>query len=84
MIPSEDTSPNDTSTDISANPGYVLGQLARAFATCQTHADPVVRARAQQKIATWLQTLQRMLSGALQIGSRTSVASTPAWATPRW
>jgi hypothetical protein len=81
MNPSEDTSPNDTSTDISANPGYVLGQLAQAFATSQTHTDPEVRARAEQKIATWIQTLQGMLSGALQIGSRTPVASTPAWAT---
>lgn len=65
----------------SANPGYVLGQLARAFTTSQTHGDPATRERASQKIARWAQVFQGMLSGALAIGSRTPVSGTPAWAT---
>jgi hypothetical protein len=65
----------------SANPGYVLGQLARAFTTSQTHEDPATRERAAEKIVRWIQVFQGMLSGALTIGSRTPVAATPAWAT---
>lgn len=65
----------------SANPGYVLGQLSRAFTTSQTHGDPATRERATQKIARWAQVFQGMLSGVLAIGSRTPVSGTPAWAT---
>lgn len=81
MSSSEDRHTNNTSGDITANPGYALGQLARAFATSQTHTDPDVRARAERKIATWLSVFQGMLSGALQVGSRAPVAGTPTWAT---
>lgn len=64
-----------------ANPGYVIGQIARALTTEETHPDPATRERAQQRIARWVAVFQGMLSGALQIGSRTPVGGTPAWAT---
>lgn len=64
-----------------ANPGYVIGQIARALTTSATHPDPETRERAQQRIARWSAVFQGMLSGALQIGSRTPVEGTPAWAT---
>jgi hypothetical protein len=81
MDPSEDANIHDTPGAIRANPGYALGQLARAFATSQTHPDPEIRARAEQKITTWMKVFQSMLSGALQVGSRTPLMNTPAWAT---
>ena len=81
MQTSDDRSAMDTSRDIEANPGYALGQLARAFAISETHTDPDVRSRARQKITRWIQVFQGMLSGALHIGSRVPVAQTPAWAT---
>jgi hypothetical protein len=80
MNPFEGMSTDDTPREISANPGYALGQLARAFATSQTHPDPETRARAEQKVAAWIAVFQGMLSGALQVGSRTPVDA-PAWAT---
>jgi hypothetical protein len=81
MDSSEDANIHDTPGAIGANPGYALGQLARAFATSQTHPDPEIRVRAEQKITTWMQVFQGMLSGALQVGSRTPLMNTPAWAT---
>jgi len=66
---------------LKANPGYAMGQLARAYATRDSHADEGVRERAGKKADTWFKILQDMLSGALNIGSRTPVLNTPAWAT---
>ena len=68
MDSSEDASATNPSGDVEANPGYALGQLARAFATGETHEDPEVRSRAGQKITRWLRVFQGMLSGALHIG----------------
>lgn len=65
----------------SANPGYILGQLAKAYTTTQTHEDPATRARAAKKVERWLSVFQGMLSGLLKIGSRTPIAGVPAWAT---
>lgn len=67
--------------DASANPGYALGQLAKALATSQSHEDPEVRERASRKIEKWVTVFEGMLSGALRVGSRTPVEGTPAWAT---
>lgn len=64
-----------------ANPGYALGQLARALVTNQTHADPATRERARQKMNQWTEVFSGMLAGALAVGSRTPVADVPAWAT---
>jgi hypothetical protein len=79
--PSTNPETNDGDPPTSANPGFALGQLARALTTSQSHADAEVRARAEQRIATWARVFQGMLSGALQIGSRTPVAGIPPWAT---
>src|SRR5579859_7651850 len=65
----------------SVNQGYVLRQLAHAFATSQHHKDPATRERATATVTRWLQVFQGMLSGSLTIGSRTPVAETPVWAT---
>jgi len=67
--------------ELTANPGYALGQLAKAFATTQSHTDPDTRARASTKIENWVKVFEGMLSGALQVGSRVPVPGTPAWAT---
>ncbi len=66
---------------VTANPGFAHGQLARAFAASETHADPELRARATSRIGKWIQVLEGMLFGGLTIGSRTPVAQTPPWAT---
>jgi hypothetical protein len=64
-----------------ANPGYVLGQLAQALMTSETHPDATIRERALHKVARWQKNFQGMLSGALRIGSRTPLRHTPAWVT---
>ncbi len=64
-----------------ANPGYALGQLARALQTSQSHPDPETRARAEQKAVAWAKVFQGMLSGALQVGSRMPLAEVPGWVT---
>ena len=66
---------------LSAAPGYVLGQLARAMETREHHHDAATRERAAKKIERWKQVLEGMLGGSLQVGSRTPIAGTPAWAT---
>lgn len=68
-------------THQTANPGYALGQLARALKTAQDHPDPATRQRAQDKHDRWAQVLKGMADGTLRIGARTPVASTPAWVT---
>ena len=67
----------------SANPGYALGQLARALATEQEHPDAETRDRAGRRVADWLRVFGGMLSGALRVGSRTPVRGAPVWATTR-
>jgi hypothetical protein len=81
MKPTDGTDRTERAGEPAASPGYVLGQLARAFSTSQTHADPPTRGRAGTKVGRWLKVLSGMLSGLLRVGSRTPVADTPAWAT---
>ncbi|HEY9786078.1 MAG TPA: hypothetical protein V6D17_11790 [Candidatus Obscuribacterales bacterium] len=66
---------------VRVNSGYVVGQLSRAFATSLTHEDADTRKRALKKVADWMKVYEGMLQGNLQVGSRTPVADTPAWAT---
>jgi hypothetical protein len=73
--------PGTNDAGIQANPGYALGQLARAITTSQQHPDPATRARAEQKIVRWTQIYEGMLAGNLTIGSRLPLKGTPAWAT---
>jgi hypothetical protein len=79
--PSQQPGTDPPEETISANPGYALGQLARALATAESHESPEVRARAEHKAEAWVQVFQGMLGGALQVGSRVPVAGAPAWAT---
>lgn len=64
----------------SAGASYALGQLARAVAAAE-RGDAASRARAQEKVRRWREVLDGMAQGSLEIGSRTPVADTPAWAT---
>ncbi|MCL4223983.1 MAG: hypothetical protein KJZ91_05850 [Myxococcales bacterium] len=66
--------------DVRANPGFALGELARALTTAEEHPDPAARARARARIDRWRQVFEGMVSGALEVGSRTPTAA-PAWAT---
>ena len=66
-----------------ANPGYALGQIARALTTEHEHPDAATRERAGRRVSDWLSVFGGMLSGALQVGSRTPVRDVPAWVTTR-
>lgn len=66
---------------VSASPLFALGRLHRAIETVTTHHDPEVRRRAEQKALTWEAVLSGMLTGTLDVGSRTPVVNTPAWVT---
>lgn len=61
--------------------GYPTMRIAKALETAQQHPDEETRDRAWQKISDWVAVLDGMVTGRLSIGSRTPVASTPAWAT---
>ncbi len=64
-----------------ANPGYVLGQLAKALTTAEEHADRQTRERARQKVEKWAEVFAGLTSGTLAAGSRTPLTGVPAWAT---
>jgi hypothetical protein len=81
MRPFTEGDGNDVADERSANPGYVLGQLAAAFRNSQEHADSATRRRAVKKIDNWVKVFTGMLSGTLRVGARTPVTDTPAWAT---
>jgi hypothetical protein len=81
MKPTGERGVEDSTGGLGVNPGYALGRIAMAFHTSQTHEDPDTRARAEKKVQTWVDVFEGMLSGALQVGSRTPLAGTPAWAT---
>lgn len=81
MKPTDEANKPDLNAEPAANPGYVLGQLARAFSTSHAHAAPATRERASKKVEGWLKVLSGMLSGLLRIGLRAPVANVPAWAT---
>jgi hypothetical protein len=65
---------------IQVNPGYAGFQLAKAITASERHTDAAVRERAAAKVAKWQAVLSNLLSGRLDVGSRTPVAA-PAWAT---
>lgn len=66
---------------IVANPGYVLAQLEKALVTAAGGPDAATRERARRKVERFRQALEGMLGGSIEVGSRTPVADTPAWAT---
>ena len=60
------------------NIGYAFEHLRRALAHAE-RSDTDVRAAA--RVEAWFQTINGMLSGELDVGSRTPVVDTPAWVT---
>jgi hypothetical protein len=70
---------------VTASPGYALGQLQRAVdrlaSGAGAHGGEADQGRARAKIAQWRAVLAGMADGALSVGSRTPVAGTPAWVT---
>ena len=63
------------------NPGYARFQIAKALITSEQHEDPATRERAQQRISQWTRVLDGILSGRVDVGSRTPLEGVPAWAT---
>lgn len=68
-------------TKFTANPGYVVAQLAKALTTGREHNDPETRARAHAKVARWASVFEGMLRSDLSVGSRAPVAGLPPWVT---
>lgn len=68
-----------TSESPQANPGYALGQVAKALTTAEEHDDEATRKRAEKKIAKCV--LTGLVTQTIGLGSRTPVANVPAWAT---
>ncbi|WP_426754458.1 hypothetical protein [Myxococcus sp. Y35] len=76
--------PSDASRPLPAlriNPNFVLGQLSRALTTSVERPAPETRAGSVAKVAHWLKVVEGLISGALDVGSRTPVVGIPAWAT---
>jgi hypothetical protein len=63
------------------NAGYPVFQIAKALRTSEEHDDPETRRRAKSKISKWAKVLRGMISGGVQVGSRTPVKDVPGWAT---
>ncbi|MFE3763062.1 hypothetical protein ACFXPI_15005 [Streptomyces sp. NPDC059104] len=70
------------SPSVSASPSYAADRLARALRTSLTHEDAATRERAGARARQWRDVLSGMAGGTLSIGSRTPVATLPAWVTP--
>ncbi|MFB9240212.1 hypothetical protein, partial [Massilia antarctica] len=52
-------------------PGYAALQLAAALRTSTDHPDSQVRERARGKVRQWEQVMAGMLTGSIDVGSRT-------------
>ena len=63
------------------NVGYVLDQLRRAVKALVHRPDPAAETRAEEKVARWHAVLDGLLTGSLQVGSRTPLAEIPPWVT---
>ncbi|MCX5193031.1 hypothetical protein OOK31_03840 [Streptomyces sp. NBC_00249] len=74
--------PSSAAVPVSVSPSYAAGRLARALRTSTLHEDPATRERARSRADRWRQVLAGITSGSLDVGSRTPVASLPAWVTP--
>lgn len=77
----DETGAPPASGAVTASSSYALFQLARALTQSETHSDPAVAERLRRKAATWQKVFSGMVSGQLEIGSRTPVSNVPAWAT---
>jgi hypothetical protein len=76
-----DPEPLPAASRWTASSNYAFGRLRRAAETAATHDDPDVRRRAGEKALAWEAVISGMASGAIEVGSRTPVADTPAWVT---
>lgn len=66
---------NNETDEVSIDLGYPAFQLAKALAhESDTETD-------NPKSTKWIQAIKGILSGNIEVGSRTPVKSTPAWAT---
>ena len=63
------------------NVGYVLDQLRRAVKALVHRPQPAAQTRAEEKVARWHAVLDGLLTGSLQVGSRTPLAEIPPWVT---
>lgn len=73
-VPPNQRSSPEQDTGASANPGYAVDQIARAFRAL--NLDPNETGRAGERAATWWSVLRGMLSGSITVGSRTPVHRT--------
>lgn len=71
----------DDQSGRSVTPSYAFDRLRRAMETAATHADEETRRRAGEKALAWEAVIDGMISGRLDIGSRTPVHQTPSWVT---
>lgn len=82
MLPPPNQRPSpEQDTRASANPGYAVDQIARAFRALNQDGNGT--GRAGERAATWWSVLRGMLSGSITVGSRTPLAEVPAWVTPQ-
>jgi hypothetical protein len=61
--------------------GYPLFQLSRALFTSKQSVDAATSQRAAEKVARWQASIQQVLAGRLEVGSRTPLQNVPAWVT---
>src|SRR6185437_779580 len=66
---------------VTVNIGYALGQLEKALATAEGHADAATRERAARKVERWKQVIAGSEAESLTLGTRTPVRGAPSWAT---
>jgi len=68
---------DDNNNDVSIGYQYPTFQLAKALSNAERTGSPSASDKAQK----WIQVIDGMFSGTLNVGSRTPVSGTPAWAT---
>ena len=68
--------------ELTASAGYAVSQLAKSLRTADEHIDSETKDRAVKKANKWLQVFTGMISGGLNVGSRSPIKDTPVWATP--
>jgi hypothetical protein len=80
-MPTPEQRSTSPSADGTLGLGYVHLHLARALVAAADDHDAEARERARQRVIDWARVFTGMLSGSLQVGSRTPVKDVPNWAT---
>jgi hypothetical protein len=65
---------------IRINPGFILGQLQKALAAARSEGNELLREHVADKANKWTDVLEGVLSGRINVGSRTPTGA-PPWAT---